>query len=352
MKRLFPLAAFCVVWAGTSVPALADDEGRTSVGGTFYFDAFADFTDRADDDPTPTRGFELRRIYLTVTRSWGDATLRHTTDIDSKFGTGNLNVFSKYAYLEHKGLIDGAKVLVGQHSPKTHGWVDKRWRYRSMANTMSDANKWTHSAQLGIGLQGKGMDGRAEYYLSVNNGNGYKKPVAKDGFGLSARVAAQPSKGVWVSGLVAANAPGGVFDDDTAVNFTEVVALDGFDLYFEGLVGWEGNAASVFAQYGMFTDDQYTNGGLNPEGAFDDRESSGLSIFGRARLVEGTWGVGRFDLIDPNTAADEDGHSTILVGVSRELHEGYFLQPNVTVTTFEGDADSETEARLTFYGTI
>ncbi len=356
MKTCLFLVTVLALSAATFSPAAAGEEGALEVGGKIYFDAFADLTDRDAGDPTPTHGVAVRRIYLTIQRTWGDVAFRHTTDVDTKFGAGNLNVFSKYAYLEHRGLIPDAKVLIGQHSPKTHGWTEKRWKYRSMAMVMSDVHKWTHSAGFGIGVQGKTMDGKIEYYADVNNGNGYKKRVAKDGLGLAGRVAFQPAKGVWVSGLATANAPGGIHDDDPDdpdPNFVDPVALDGFDVYLEGLVGWEGKKASAFAQYGTFKDAQYTNGSLNPIGDFDERTSSGFSVFGRARLTDDLWAVGRFDRVDPDTDTSDDAADWILVGVSHELSDGFFLQPNVVIESPEASgAETETEVRLTFYGKI
>jgi len=127
MRRALWLVVSVALGVTSATPALADDD--VSVGATFYYDYFVDFTKDADQGDDATRGFDLRRVYLTVKKSWGDVSFRSTTDIDYKFETGNLNVYSKYAYLEHKGLVPDAKVLVGQHSPNTHSWVEKRWHY-------------------------------------------------------------------------------------------------------------------------------------------------------------------------------------------------------------------------------
>jgi hypothetical protein len=353
MWRISVLVACLAMGASFTAPAHAADDGSMKIGTTFYFDYFADLTDYPDDDPTPTRGFRFRRVYLDVKKSWGDVTFRHTTDLDYKFGTGNFNAYSKYAYLQHSGLIDGAKVLVGQHSPKTHGWIESRWHYRSVEKTMSDEQKWTSSAEFGIGVQGKAMDKKLEYYLDFNNGNGYKNAVEKDGMGLAARVAMNTEPGVWISGLVTANAGGGVFADATAPNFVEPVALDEFDLYLEGLVGWEGDPGEIYVQYGMFSDKQFEGGGLDANGEFGDRDSSGLSIFGRARIQDGTFALARFDRVDPNTDADDDGSNLFIAGLSHELHAGVHLQPTFEITSYEADgAESEKELKLTFYGSI
>jgi len=211
--------------------------------------------------------------------------------------------------------------------------VEKRWHYRSIAKSIGNENKWTHSAELGIGIQGKALKKRLEYYVDVNNGNGYKEKVAKDGIGVAGRVAFKPMQGACVSGLVTSNTPGG--DDDEA------------EVYAEGLLGFEEDRFGLFAQYGLFTD-----------GNSDDRESSGLSVFGRARLQEGLYALARFDLIDPNTDVNDDGHNLILAGVDFEAHKGLYLQPTFRIKTYQDEnrmdgaielPDSESELVLTIF---
>ena len=309
-----------VSWAG---------ESTTKVGGTFYFDYFVNTTDGADEGDDATKGWNLRRTYLTVKKTSGDMLFRFTSDLKYDEETGNFNNYTKYAYIERSCvLIPGSKLVFGMHSPKTHGWVEQRWHYRSMAKTMGDMNKWTQSAQLGLGLQGKAADGAVEYYFDINNGNGYKKPVAKDGMGFSGRLAFQPVPGFYLSGMFSSMTPG---DDHTEAN-----------TYFEGLAGYDAGIFELYGQYGMFTN-----------GNADDLKSTGLSVFGRAALVEGVHAVGRFDMIDPDTDTDNDAHNWILVGLDLMALENLFVQPSYRMTSYEADGvDGESEFILTFYGKI
>ncbi|MGH2571030.1 MAG: hypothetical protein ACRDGR_07385 [bacterium] len=348
MKRGLQLAPLLAMIAIATPCLAAEGDNYTSVGATVYYDYFTNLTDGAEQGSDPTSGFELRRAYLTVKRGWGDMLLRYTADIAFNSATGNLNVFSKYAYLQHSGLVPGAKLLVGEHSPETHGFVEKRWQYRSVATTMSDEQKWTHSAQFGIGLQGAAMEKKVEYYLDVNNGNGYKAPVSKGGRGFAARLAARPSGGWWISAMASADAPGGTFADGTTT-----IALDAFNTYFEGLVGWEVDRAAAFFQIGQFEDAQWTGGGLNAAGGLDSRTSRGMSAFGRVMLRDRLSALARMDRVDPDTRVDGDRFDLALVGLDYKLHDGFFLQPNVQVTSFEaGGAPTEQRFVLTFFGEI
>ncbi len=363
MIRKCTLAGLIAVVALGCIPMAMAGEESTKFGGTVYYDYFVDLTDRGNDDATVTNGFQWRRVYITAKKSWGDVMFRYTTDIDPKYGTKNLNVYTKYAYLEWKGLVPDAKLLIGQHSPKTHGWVEKRWHYRSIAKTMSDANKWTNAAELGIGLQGKASEGKLEYNLDLNNGNGYKKRVAKDGMGASGRLAFQPIDGLYVSGLATVSVPGGshlfsytyAVDDTTEVTVEKTVDLDDSDLYLEGLVGYEEERFGLFASYGLYTNKQ---GKLDTSGfehgdpfpSIVDKESSGLSAFGRARVAEKTYAVARFDWIDPDTDVDKDGHSLLIVGLDRKVHDGVYLQPTFRLRSYEdSDATDESAVVLTAY---
>ncbi len=307
-------------WAG---------ESTTKIGGTFYYDYFVNTTSGADTLDAPTKGFELRRAYLTVKKSWGDMLFRYTSDVSFSEETGNLNAYTKYAYLQRKCmLIPGSVLMFGLHSPQTNGWVEGRWHYRSMAKTMSDEQKWTHSSQMGVGLQGKASGGAVEYYFDFNNGNGYKHRVAKDGMGFSGRLAFQPVPGLYLSGLFDSNTPGG---DKTEAN-----------TYFEGLAGYDAGAFELYGQYGMFTD-----------GNDGDMKSSGISVFGRAAIKDGVHVTGRFDMIDPDTDTDKDGYNWILVGLDLEALENFFVQPSFRITSYEADGvDGESEFVLTFYGKI
>jgi len=331
-----------------AIPAAALSEDVTAVGATVYYDYFMNVTDGSDRGDEATSGFEFRRVYLTVKRGWGDVLFRYTADLDVKSGTGNLNVYSKYAYLQHEGLVPGAKILIGQHSPETHGFIEKRWRFRSVAKTMSDEQKWTHAAQFGVGLQGKVMEKKVEYYLDVNNGNGYKEPVSKNGRGFAARLAVRPAGGLWVSGLANADAPGGMFSvDETSID------LDRFNTYYEGLVGWDADAFSAFVQLGRFTDAQWTGGGLNAAGGLDSRTSSGFSGFGRAKLSDRLWALGRVDRVDPDTDRAGDAFRFLLVGLDWQIHEGFYLQPNLQVTNYDAEGvASSRQIVVTVFGTI
>ena len=103
----------------------------------------------------------------------------------------------------------------------------------------------------------------------------------------------------------------------------------------------------------MFTDAQHEKGGLNTGGTFDERTSSGLSVFGRARLMDGVWAIGRYDHADPDTDVSDDASDWILVGISHELNDGFFVQPNVVIESPEASgAETMTEIRLTISGKI
>lgn len=324
VRTLCAMAALAVLashaWAGDS---------QVKIGGTFYFDYFAIDTEGADEGPDPVRGFQLRRSYLTVKKGWGEMLFRYTSDVGYSEETGNLNMYTKYAYLERAcRLIPDAKLVFGLHSPQTQGWTESRWRYRSMEKTLSDRSKWTHAAQLGLGLQGEAAGGALEYYLDLNNGNGYKQPLAKDGVGFSGRLALQPVPGLQLSGMFSSDTPGG--DEDQA------------NRYVEGLAGYDAGVFEIYGLYGLFTD-----------GNADDLTQSGLSVFGRAAFMENAYAVARFDRFDPNTDSDDDGHDWMLFGLDFELHEGFHFQPSLRITRFQAeDVDEESEFVATFYGSI
>ncbi|MAF27170.1 MAG: hypothetical protein QF819_04905 [Gemmatimonadota bacterium] len=323
MKGVLIGALAGVAVAACLAPAFAG-ESAVQTGATFYFDYFASLSDA--DSSEAERGFRVRRSYLTVKKSWDDLMFRFTTDVDTKYGTDNLNVFVKYAYLQWKGLIPGATVLIGQHSPGTNAWTEKRWGLRSVSMAMSDERKWTHSAVLGVGAKGECGESGLSYAVSINNGNGYKSPLARDGQGFAGRIAWAGNSGLIVSGMASSNNPG---DADDA------------NLYFEGSGGFTQGTASCLVQYGRFED--------GPSGVV----ATGISAF--ARVGAGDLGqlFARIDIVDEDTDTASDGETVLTGGFDIELSPGFHLQPNVRVVNHEdGNEDSETEARLTFFAGI
>jgi hypothetical protein len=183
----------------------------------------------------------------------------------------------------------------------------------------------------------------------VNNGNGYKAPVSKNGRGFAARLAARPSGGFWVSAMASADAPGGTFAPDT----TTTIELDRFNTYFEGLVGWDVDRAAAYVQIGQFEDAQWTSGGLNSAGGLDARTSRGMSVFGRVMLRDRLNALARMDRVDPDTNLDGDRFDFALVGLDYQIHEGFWLQPNFQFTSYEADgASTEQKFVVTVFGEI
>ena len=331
----------------TGSVALAGD-AKIKTGATVYYDYFVDLNDQDDSYTGATSGFMFRRAYFTIKHSWDNVTFRYTTDIDykrPKFVTdvdvdvdslggpaevststtgGALNVYGRYIYLQWKNLIPNASLYIGQHSPKTHGWVEEYWHYRSVEMTMSDIWKWTNSAEVGIGLQGTLADKRLEYYLDLNNGTGYKKSLSRNALGFAARLAFKPASGFVVSGVATASNPGGQGKQS--------------DTYFEGTAGYENDRFGLFGVYGHFTSEP------------SEVVSTGISVFGRLFLREGLHALGRYDLVDPNDDADDDRHGYLILGFSCDAHEVLSIQPTYRLRTDEAPGtDDDSEVRLTFY---
>jgi len=148
---------------------------------------------------TKSVGLAVDRAYFTAKYSFNDDwMMRLTTDMGTETALGKQqNIYVKYAYAEGKLAGDAAVLRVGQsHTP----WIDYEqglWKHRYVAKVMSDQYGFDTSADLGMGLKGKLMDGTVGYFATVTNGTGYSNGTrTTTGRDLSARIGFYPIDGL------------------------------------------------------------------------------------------------------------------------------------------------------------
>jgi len=148
---------------------------------------------------TKTIGLAVDRAYLTAKYSFNnDWMMRFTGDVGREASLGKKqNFYLKYAYVEGKLAGKAAVLRVGQsHTP----WIDYEqhlWKHRYVAKVMSDQYGFDTSADLGMGLKGKLMDGQVAYWATVTNGTGYGNGSrSTTGRDLSARIGFYPIDGL------------------------------------------------------------------------------------------------------------------------------------------------------------
>ncbi|MDQ6963568.1 MAG: hypothetical protein Q9M13_01460 [Mariprofundales bacterium] len=184
-------------------------DSKLKLGGK----VFVDFTRIDDTDSTGAVkkrkiGANITRTYLTAKYSFdSDWMFRVTLDssLDKTLKNGGTTqvskgnqVFLKYAYLQGKLYGDAAVLRLGlSHTP----WIDYEqhlWKHRYFSKVTIDTMKFDASADAGVGLKGKLMDGLVKYWVVAVNGGGYGNTAQTDGIDFNSRVSLYPIKGLTV----------------------------------------------------------------------------------------------------------------------------------------------------------
>jgi hypothetical protein len=130
--------------------------------------------------------FNIRRAYLNVdyditSRVHAEVVLAH----ESTTPTGafeilpdnNKAMFLKYADVRIKQIFPGSDLIIGQQRTPTFataGGSEPTWQYRPIERTITDFRRLASSTDLGVGLEGKYLDGALGYNLLYGNNLGAK----------------------------------------------------------------------------------------------------------------------------------------------------------------------------------
>jgi len=179
-----------------------NNEGKLKLEALFYLNNYyqnAKTSTATTATSTKTTGLAVDRAYFTAKYSINDDwMMRLTTDMGTEATLGKQqNIYLKYAYAEGKLAGNAAVLRVGQsHTP----WIDYEqglWGHRYVAKVMSDQYGFDTSADLGMGLKGKLMDGTVGYFATVTNGTGYGNGTrTTTGRDYSARIGYYPIDGL------------------------------------------------------------------------------------------------------------------------------------------------------------
>ncbi|MDX8411144.1 MAG: hypothetical protein R8K46_04615 [Mariprofundaceae bacterium] len=194
-------------WAGG---VKVDDEGRLTIGMKSYINLSSTEVTTNGVTSDEDTGFAVDRFYLWLKYKIDDTwSAKITTDVNNEQGrTGsattpglkrNMNVFLKNAYLQGN-FMDELNVLLGLAGTPWIPYEEGLWQHRYVTNVFVDGYAYDDSADYGIALKGKFMDGLFEYFTNVVNGGGYSKPNKTDAVDYGLRLTAHPLEGLDISG--------------------------------------------------------------------------------------------------------------------------------------------------------
>jgi hypothetical protein len=239
-------------------------------------------------------GFDIQRVYLT-TKAPIDETfsVRVTTDV-GRTDEHQFEVFLKYAYLRAK-LGSDVKLMVGAAATPYVGMSEKFWGHRWVAKSFTDQEGLLNSSDLGVHLQGDHSEGLVSWAASVINGEGYDNPESNATKAAQARLTVDPLKGGEISLPITAFASKDVYTEDDVDGTTTMV----------GAIGVDHGLGKVWGEY-VAADD-------------GDIKGAGVSAAAVINVLDIASVVFRHDRWDPDTETDDDGHTTLRVGLTRDL---------------------------------
>lgn len=224
------------------------DDGKIS--SKVYFE----YSYQTEKNASDENGFEVLRAYLTYERKMSDAVqLKLTADVGrQKKDSLNTNLYSylKYAFISWSA--EYGQLIFGVQSMNLFNVQEKTWGYRFIEKSVMDKNKFSSSADLGIGYANKFSKNFYMSYL-LTNGCGYKKAETdvykrhsvlfvygpqklnkKDGFNMGAIVSYEPYKKTRVNNKTIA----GLFS-----------GYSGHNLRFGGELNFRKDSASAEKEY-------------------------------------------------------------------------------------------------------
>ncbi|MDF1544973.1 MAG: hypothetical protein P1R58_07720 [bacterium] len=342
---LTALLTFAILSASTQA-------AETSVHGRLYADWMMKTTELVDNDFADTidgfNEFQISRAYVTVKSKLSDRTsVRITSDIKAKDGL--YNIMLKYGYIDWKPAFGGERLMVrfGLQPTQYIDAMNKVWGRRYLAKTVSDANSYLTSSDLGASaFFSLGTDKKLGVVsVTLFNGTKYSdtremnknkdiniygaiNPLKNNENLKKSVLMAQAYLGTQNKDISAATV-------DAADYKKELISVGGALVYKSLLdIGFDVNMLTL------------GEGPNNP-----DNKESGISFFGTLYLADlapesqafRTLGLfGRLDMVDPDTDTDNDATTTMIAGVECSPVKGFKAAVNYRNTSYdETGVDSE-----------
>jgi hypothetical protein len=194
-KSLTKFAKNLVMTGLLAVPLIS--EAQLKVSGTLFGDYAAKLhtdslagkrknTSEYNGLPVNYMGFNIRRAYLNFdydinSKIHAEAVLAHESTIPAGpfeiLPDNNSALFLKYADVRIKQIFTGSDLIIGQQRTPTFataGGSEPIWQYRPIERTITDFRRLASSTDLGVGLEGKYLDGALGYNFLFGNNLGAK----------------------------------------------------------------------------------------------------------------------------------------------------------------------------------
>ena len=289
------------------------------MSGVLFGHFMYNMTDGADG----YNDFGIDRVYV---RADGNINERFATSVTldaNRFSDPAVDtryrLFVKHAYLEWKDAAPGVKVRAGIIDAPLGPYLDDFWGHRYIADNFAASAIKLSTADAGVGAYGKHMDGVVDWSAVLVNGEGYSNIEVNKGKQVQARVTVDP---------MASN-------EDLALPITGFVSYafnpdDAQQLIASGVIGFDQKFFTGSVQ--ALINQQYEVNGF------------GYSIVALPRVPKVATAVFRMDHYDPNTDADDDASTKLIIGASHNFAKKVALAATYQQTSTEAAPDAPSQA--------
>ncbi len=330
MKKILLLPLFIIVVYG-----------QEQFSGVTYFDYTYDLTEDTANDA----GFGLKRVYFTYKQDLSEnMSYKFQTDV-GQLEVGNFDdddqldgtkktqfvAYLKKAQLDWKTSY--GKLTFGMQGMNVFNVIEKTWGFRFLEKTPMDLNKFSSSADIGIGYSGKYRD--LNYSFMYTNGCGYKKSEndkykktsaqfvygekdlsKKDGFNIGTSFSMEPYD---------------YENTDLTISVKNKTLMA-----FYG--GYAANGLRIGAEFDAHTDDGTDITQQIIAGYANYKISDKINILGRVDMFD-PWTESIDDPATTDINEEKDGQTNIIVGFNCIPSKGLTITPNVRMSIpEEGDA--------------
>ena len=284
-------------------------EGK--IGGVTYFDFIS------SDDST---AFNFQRQYFGYGGDISDqVSFKILFDVGRSDSDTRLTTYLKKAQVNYKSSF--GKFNFGLIGMNTYAVQESNWGYRFIGKSAIDKNKFSSTADFGVGFS-KSLIDNLNLSLLIVNGEGYKNPQG-DKFQK-----------------IAFNATYGE---------SNLIKNDGYNaglVYTTEQTDTDPNTmTSIFGGFaGM---------GLRLGGEYDMQTISGvnkniISVSANYAIRDKIDIFARYDIYDGDISIDNDGENYLITGIVLTCVGGISVAPNVRMITNEDDPESSTEYKVNF----
>ena len=240
-------------------------------------------------------------------------------EFEEKSEDTRLVTYLKKAQINYKSSF--GKFNFGLIGMNTYNIQEKNWGYRFIEKSAIDKNKFSSTADIGIGFSKSLLDNLNLSLLFVN-GEGFKKPQGdkyhKIAFNATYGEGNLNKNDGYNAGVVFTT-------ESTDADPTTMTSVFG---------GFAGMGLRIGGEF-----DMQSKGGS---------ESNIISVSANYSLRDNIDFFARYDIFDVDTSSDNDGENYLVTGVVLTCDGGISVAPNLRITSYENGSESETEYKVNF----